>query len=236
MTATMIFLSVLALIVFVIGIAFFENRISFVALLALIGSVTIANVVARDYSPEYAQVSWLQFVAAYIAIGVVVASVQTIYRIAATYLSYFFIARAMKKENKLLYLRDKGQGAVEFITRVIRHHGHGQNPLIPEFQLSGYLSRISPSRDEIRANPLLAGNANSEFKFSDFVSVLHVSSNRVLSEFSSTFACWPYVVTSSLTFTLSKKIFSTFMSFVRKVNEALLSSLFPKSPDDGEAK
>lgn len=236
MTTTMIFLSVLALIVFVIGVAFFENRISFVALLALIGSVTIANVVARDYSPEYSQITWLQFVAAYIAIGAVVGVVQTIYRIAATYFSYFLIARSMKKERKLLYLRDKGQGAVEFITRVIRQHGHGQNPLIPEFQLSGYLSRIALSRDEVRANPHVAGNANAEFRFDDFVSVLHVSPSRVLSEFSSTFACWPYVVTSSLTFSLSKKIFKTFMSIVKKINEALLSSLFPKSPDGREAK
>lgn len=236
MTTTMIVLSVISLIVFLIGLAFFENRISFVALLALIGSLTLANVVAREHIPEYSQITWLQFAAAYIAIGVAVASAQTIYRIAATYFSYFLIARDMKKEGKLLRLRDTGQGAVEFLTKVIRKHGHNQNPLIPEFQLSGYLSRISHSYDVTRKNPLLAGNANAEFKFSDFVSVLHVSSNRVLSEFSATFACWPYVVTSSLTFTLSKKIFSTFMSFVRKVNEALLSALFPKSPDDGEAK
>lgn len=235
MTIAMIVLSVLALIVFLVGMAFFENKIGFVALLALIGSLTLANIVAREYIPEYLQMSWLQFVAAYIAIGVVIASIQTIYRIAATYLSYFLIARTMKKENKLLHLRDKGQGAVEFITRVIRHNGHGQNPLIPESQLSGYLYRISPSRDEIRANPLLAENANSEFKFSDFVSVLHVSSNKVISEFSSTFACWPYVTVSSLTFSLSKKIFKVFMLVVKKINEVLLSSIFPKSPDNGES-
>lgn len=236
MTLASIVLSVIALIVFLIGILLFENRIRFWSLLALVGSLAIASVVARQYYPAEINLTWLQTIGAYLAIGVVMGGIHTVYGIVATYFSYFLISRDMKKQGKITYLRDKGQGAVEFLKAVNSKHGHGQNELIPEYQISGYISRISPSYEEARKNPLAEGNANSAFVFKEFVQALHVSGRCVANRFVTTFACWPYVLVSSLTFSLSKKILKAFMAIARKVNELLLSSIFPKSPDDGEAR